>query len=278
MKSGEDVGLGGEVADLTLFFSAISGFSNLSEQLPVEEVTEILNKHLEALSNIIKREKGTIDKYMGDSIMAFWGAPLARADGPERACRAALLCQRADRELDQELADAGKPTADNVFAVHCGDAIVGNIGSSARMNYTAMGVSVETARMLRYQNYHYGTSILISDATYQHVEGLFSCRRLDVVRLRNDLEPLTLFELLGERDAPLAPVLIDYNMRYESAFSQYQQGDWEEALASFRDLSLERPEDKAARLLVSRLQKIRPVRGKGRRPPKDWNGSAPASW
>lgn len=140
-----------------------------------------------------------------------------------------------------------------------------------------MGASVETARMLRYQNYHYGTSILISGATYQHVEGMFVCRCLDIVRLRDDWEPLTLYELLRERDAPLAPATMDYITRYESAFLQYQQGEWEEALASFRDLATERPDDKAVHLLVSRLGKVRPVRGKGRRPPKDWDGAATAS-
>ncbi len=273
IQSGKDVSRGCQVTDLTLFFSKMSGFSDLSSQLPVAEVTEILSKHLDALSDIIRREKGTIDKYMGDRIMAFWGAPLALADGPERACRTALLCQRADREIDRELTAAGKPTAATVFGIHSGEAIVGNIGSSARMSYTAMGINVETARMLRNISYRYGSSILISDATYQHIKDLFTCRRLDMVRLREDREPMTLYELLAERDTPLTTETIDYNQRYDMAFLQYQQGAWDEAFTAFRTLGKERPDDKAVRLMISRLEKIKPVRGKGRRPPADWDGA-----
>ena len=277
ITSGKSVRRGVQIVDLTLFFSKMSGFSNLCGQLPVAEFTEILTQHLDALSDIIRREKGTIDKYMGDRIMAFWGAPLELVDGPERACRAALLCEQADREIDRELAAAGKPTVANVFGIHSGRAIVGNIGASERMNYTAMGVCVETGWMLRNLNYHYGTSILISDATHQQVEGLFICRRLDVVRLREDMEPMTLYELLAERDAPVATETIDYTQRYENAFSQYQQGAWDEAFAAFRDLAKQRPDDKAARLMISRFEKIKPMRGIGRQPPEDWDGAVTLS-
>ena len=272
ITSGKEIRLGCQLADLTLFISKMSGFSKLCCQLPVAEITEIMTRYLDEFSTIIKREKGTIDKYMGDRIMAFWGAPLALKDGPDRACRAALLCVRSDREIDRELAAANQATADSVFGIHSGEAIVGNLGSSDRMSYTAMGVNVEIAWMLRNLNYNYGTSILISDATYKQVEGLFICRRVDMVRLRDDIEPMTVYELLAERDTPLATETLDYIKRYESALSQYQQGAWDKALAAFQALAKILPDDKAVRFMLSRLEKIQSTSRKDRQPPDDWDG------
>ena len=271
ITSGEEIKLGCQLVDLTLFISKMSGFRKLSCQLPVAEITEIMAKYLDQFSAIIKREKGTIDKYMGDRIMAFWGAPLALMDGPERACRAALQCVRADREIDRELAAANQAMADSVFGIHSGEAIVGNLGSSSRMSYTAMGVNVEIAWMLRNLNYYYGTSILISDATYKQVEGLFTCRRVDRVRLRDDLESMMLYELLAERDTPLATETLDYIKRYENALYQYLEGAWDKALVAFQALAKIRPDDKAIRFMILRLEKIQSTSGKDHQPPKDWD-------
>ena len=277
ITSGEEVRLGCQAVDLTLFISKMSGFSKLCSQLPVAEITDFLTKYLDEFTAIIKREKGTIDKYMGDRIMAFWGAPLVLTDGPERACRAALMCVRAEREIDRELAAANQPTADNVFGIHSGEAIVGNLGSSARMNYTAMGVNVEKAWILRNLNYNYGTNILISDVTYQQVEDLFVCRRLDRVRLREDMEPMTLYELQAMHGAHIATETIDYTKQYENALTLYQQGAWDEAFAAFQDLAKAHPDDKAVRLMISRFEKIEPMKGTGRRPPRDWDGAVTLS-
>jgi adenylate cyclase len=195
-KGGE---LGGEKRELTLFFSDIESFTTASEKLEPEEVMLQLSEYFDAMTKVIMDEKGTVDKFIGDAVMAFWGAPTDVDEPAIRACRAALRCQERLVELNDQWASEGRPRFNTRIGLHTDAVVVGNVGSSERMNYSAIGDGVNLASRLEGLNKQYGTHIMISEATYQLVKDLFECRLLDEVIVKGKTKPVRVYELLSEK-------------------------------------------------------------------------------
>jgi adenylate cyclase len=270
IELGEEVKLGGEEVELTTFFSDVAGFTSVAEMMRPQEVMSHISDYLEHLSKIILEEKGTIDKYIGDAIMAFWGAPVRQLDAPVLACRAALACQRKVVELNQVWAQAGKPLMPTRIGIHTGLAVVGNVGFTERMNYTAVGDSINLASRLEGINKIYGTQIIISDSTYQKVADQFFCRLLDIVAVKGKTQGQKIYELIGEKKAAMSLSLEGFCRDYEHGIQAYLNQDWQQALAVFHDLQHQRANDPALALFVRRCEEFQkhPVAL-----PEHWDGT-----
>ena len=190
--------LGGERRELTILFSDIRGFTSLSETMEPEVLVGLLHEFLNPMSEIIVTHGGTIDKYIGDAIMALFGAPLTRPDHPVLACRTALAMMAKLKALNEEWESVGRPVMRIGLGLNSGDVAVGNMGSDRLFNYTAIGDNVNLASRLEGLNKFYGTSILISSSTAQALDGQFVLQEVDLVQVKGKAQALTIFELLGE--------------------------------------------------------------------------------
>ena len=197
LASGEEARLGGERRQLTVFFSDLEGFTKLAEGMPAERVVEILTRIHELFCQQILREGGTIDKFIGDALMALWGAPLPLADHALPACQAALGCTRSLADFSAKLMEKGLPPIRCRIGINSGEAIVGNLGAQTRLDYTAIGDEVNLASRLEGLGKYYGTSILISEATYQLVAEQVIARPIDRVSVAGRKRPTLVYELRG---------------------------------------------------------------------------------
>lgn len=220
--------LGGETREVTMMFTDLEGFTQISESLDPETVTELLNNYLTAMNQIIFDEGGTIDKFIGDAIMAFWNAPLEHADHAQRAVRAAIRMQQALAELREGYQREGLPPLRMRIGLHTGPALVGNMGSLiGRVNYTAIGDSVNLAARLEGVNKLYGSEILISGESAERVREQVMLRRVDRVRVKGKREAIDIFTPCD--DARLVELS-------ERGFEAYRRRRWEEAEALYREL------------------------------------------
>ncbi len=195
IKHPEKLTLGGEDRDVTVFFSDIRGFTSLSEGLTPQELVSIINKYLSRMTDIIMDYRGTVDKYIGDAIMAFWGAPLDDPDHPLRACQASLEMLKALGELNAELPPERQ--LDIGIGINTGIATIGNMGSTKKKNYTAMGDTVNLASRLEGVNKMFHTRIIISESTFERVKDKVIARQLDVIRVKGKKQPVKIYELIG---------------------------------------------------------------------------------
>jgi adenylate cyclase len=195
----ESLKLGGERTELTLLFSDIRGFTSLSERLPAATVIELLNEYLERMSEIVFRHGGTLDKFIGDAVMAFWGAPLPAPDHADRALAAALDMQSELAALNARWSERGAPAQLAIgIGINTGEAIVGNIGSlSRKLDYTAIGDTVNLASRLESLNKEFGTSVLVSQSTVDQVDGRFRFRPVEEVTVKGKTQAVHVYELLG---------------------------------------------------------------------------------
>jgi adenylate cyclase len=255
----------GERRQLSILFSDIRGFTDLSETLEPEALREVLHDFLDPMSEIIVNQGGTIDKYMGDAIMALFGAPLDLPDHAGQACRAALLMSRALKELDRRWVEEGRPSLRMGVGINSGLVAVGNMGSSRLFDYTAVGDNVNLASRLEGLNKYYGTEILISAATAELTAGAFILREVDLVRVKGKKRPIAIFELLGEGapEEELAAFLTLYN----EALQRFRQRDWTGAREQFEAARARRPHDHLCchYLNLSRKFLASP-------PPPEWEG------
>jgi len=190
--------LGGNKQTITVLFSDIRGFTTLSEQLAPEQVVELLNEYFQTMTEVIFRHDGMVDKFIGDAIMAIFGAPVAHPDDPIRAVRAALDMKAALARLKEKWAGEGKRVFDIGVGINTGEAIVGNMGSQQAMGYTAIGDTVNLASRLESANKDVGSSgILISESTYQAVAGLVEAREHAGIKVKGKANALSVFEVLG---------------------------------------------------------------------------------
>lgn len=197
LKNPDNLVLGGSKREITIFFSDIRGFTTISEALGPEELVKLLNEYLSSMTEIVLEYKGTIDKYMGDAIMAFWGAPIPLEDHAYYACVAALAQMEYLRKLQADWTARGVPVIDIGIGLNSGSAVVGNIGSSHRMEYTCMGDTVNLGSRLEGSNKMYGTNIIISEYTYEKVKDKVIVRELDLVRVKGKTLPVRIYELIG---------------------------------------------------------------------------------
>nr|HNH55725.1 adenylate/guanylate cyclase domain-containing protein [Leptospiraceae bacterium] len=177
--------------------SDIRGFTTLSEALSPEELVKLLNEYLSSMTEIIIETKGTIDKYMGDAIMAFWGAPVDLEDHAYYACIASLIQMDKLEKLQNSWKERNLPSIDIGIGLNTGYAVVGNMGSSQRMDYTCMGDTINLGSRLEGSNKTYGTNIIISEYTYERVKDRVYARELDLVQVKGKTHPVRIYELIG---------------------------------------------------------------------------------
>jgi adenylate cyclase len=260
----ERLELGGEEVEVTVLFADLAGFSALSEHLAPKVVIHLLNEYFGALTQVILTHYGTVDKYIGDALMAFWGAPLPRQDHAVLACRAALEMQRAMVELQAGWHLRGLPPLTARIGIHSGAAVAGNVGSRDRFNYTVMGDTVNLAFRLEGVNKHYGSEILLSQATRDLAGDAFLVRELDLVKVKGREQPVTIYQLLGPSPAegePAGPA------RFAAGLAAYRAQDWSQAADRFQQALQETPDDFAARLFLKRCRHYLK-----HPPPPDWQG------
>lgn len=267
IERGEDAKIGGSRKQLAIFFSDIRDFTNIAENMDPNQLMSHICEYLDELSAIIDRHGGTIDKYIGDSIMAFWGAPLSEHLSPHQAARAALACIKRSNELNEKWKKDRKPVLFTRIGLHLGDAIVGNLGSSHHLNYTAISDAINIANRLEGVNKLYGTQIIVSEPIYHVIKNDFMLRLLDCVIPKGKAQPILIYELLGENHNPTAINFSKYNDIFKKAFTAYQQKDWNSAIDLFKQCIMLYPSDTVAVLFIKRceLYKVSP-------PPADWVG------
>jgi adenylate cyclase len=268
IEKGEDAKIGGNKQQLSILFSDIAHFTTIAEQISPNELMQHLCNYLDELSRIIAEERGTIDKYIGDSIMAFWGAPLLEEFPCYQAARAALRCTAQLRILNKQWEAENLPTLQTRFGIHFGEAIIGNLGSSERLSYTAIGDSINLASRLEGTNKFYGTQIIVSESIYQTIKDQFAFRMVDCVILKGKNETTTIYELLAENASELSFDLEKYSSHFSQAFTHYQQRSWDKAINHFSTCIEIFPEDTLAVVFIYRcdLFKLTP-------PPKEWQGA-----
>jgi adenylate cyclase len=237
----EKLRLGGERRELSILFSDIRGFTTLSETMNPEALVEVLHEFLNPMSEIIVKHGGTIDKYIGDAIMALFGAPLNLPDHSRRACRTALEMVQNLRVLDREWVEQGKPSLKVGIGINSGPVAVGNMGSSRLFDYTAIGDNVNLASRLEGLNKHYGTEILVSAATMQNLGNDFIFREVDLVRVKGKKQPIAIYEVLGE-GAPEGRLARFLELHAEG-LRLFRERRWNQALGAFQAASDLNPHD-----------------------------------
>ena len=267
IEAGNTATIGGTKKNLTILFSDIKDFTSYAEKMDPDELLQMLCNYFDELSTIITSEKGTIDKYIGDSIMAFWGAPLPVADSPEHAANAALRCQSRLNELNAAWNKAGKRSLITRFGIHTGEVVVGNVGSSERINYTVLGDPTNVASRLENLNKNYGTSILVTEDTYVNLKEKFIFRKIDTVNLQGKASSTDIYELLAKDKNELSFDIDQYNESFLKGMNAYKKQLWDEAILHFEKCVLIYPEDTVAPILIKRCKKFRTLP-----PKKDWHG------
>ena len=267
IESPESLELGGEEREITAFFSDVQDFTSISENLSPSELVELLNEFLTEMTDIILQNEGTVDKFEGDAIIAFFGAPNLLEDHAIRACRASLQMQKRLDQLRGRWKAKGKPPLKMRIGINSGAAVVGNMGSASRMDYTMMGDTVNTAARLEGVNKIYGTYTLVGESTIHDTAGHFTCRQIDTVRVVGRQQPLAIYELLGFAD--------ECSDRQRQVLAAYEQGlqaycrcDWDGAIARFRRVREIDPADGPSGTLLQRCQAYK------QNPPEgNWDGS-----
>lgn len=256
IASGDEVVPGGKEREITLFFSDIANFTAISEQLPARELMIGLSEYFEEMTRPISRERGTVDKFIGDAVMAFWGAPLEDDRQAWHACRAALNCQRALHKLNQRRISQGAPPFNTRIGLHTGFTIVGNMGSNERLNYTVLGDNVNLASRLEGLNKRYQTGIIISQATYRYVRNQFITRPLDLVAVQGKSSGVLIYELMGDDESENQAELHQLATTFQDAFELYLQKEWGSALTLFTTLHETFRTDHPTRIYLERCQRL----------------------
>jgi adenylate cyclase len=266
MKHPEKLRLGGERRVLTVFFSDLAGFTNLSERLPPEEVVRLLNLYLTAMTDLILSSGGIIDKYEGDAIMAFWGAPVPQEDHAIRACLAALDNQSRLVQLREEFGRMGLPPVHARIGINTGEMIIGNMGSTQRFDFTVIGDSVNLASRLEGAGKEYGVSVIMSEETYSQVRDRVEGRELDLLQVKGKDLPVRIYELLG-RKGDLTGVQEQKIHLFAEGLRSYRSGQWPEAIRFFEAVLDLDPFDGPGKTFLERCQHFQ-----NNPPGLDWTG------
>jgi len=263
VESGDEAVQGGKRRTITVHFSDIAGFTSFSERLSPEELVELLTEYLSLVSHEIIASGGTLDKYIGDAVMAFWNAPSDVADHAFVACCTALS-NRGKLALQREVwLQAGKPAIACRVGIHTGEAVVGNVGSEARLDFTAIGDTVNLASRLEGLGKVYGVDIVISESTLRELGDRVVVRLLDRVAVKGRAGGILIYELIGLK-TEVDVAMVRAAARHDRAIEAYFAQQWQEALAL---LTQAPTDDLAAALLVRRIERLR-----AHPPGADWDG------
>jgi adenylate cyclase len=263
-ESGEEVSLEGESKELSVLFSDVRGFTTISEGLDAKELTSLMNAFLTPITNVIQKNRGTIDKYMGDAVMAFWGAPLADPDHAQHAVLTGLEMIDVVNNLGEEFESRGWPPIAVGVGVASGEMNVGNMGSEFRFAYTVMGDTVNLGSRLEGLTKQYGVSMIVNEGTVRITPGIVY-RELDLVRVKGKHEGVAIFEPLG-LEADISGTTRYALDKFTHALSAYRRQDWDFAERSLTELK----ESNDELLYNVYLDRIRQFRQEP--PPGDWDG------
>ena len=262
----ENLVLGGEKRVITALFSDVQEFTSISEKLTPEELVDLLNEFLTEMTDIILKYEGTVDKFEGDAIIAFFGAPNPLDNQAEVACRACIEMQKRLAELRSKWRTEEKPELKMRIGLCTGPAVVGNMGSKNRMDYTMMGDTVNTAARLEAVNKVYGSFTLVGDSTYRSAGDNIITREIDSVLVAGKEDPVTIYEIIGY------PEDVDDSMQeaanhYAEGLEAYRNQDWNRALNFFNKALEATPDDGPSKIMLNRCNeyKVNP-------PDRDWNG------
>jgi adenylate cyclase len=201
IETGTPLGLGGVRREVTILFTDVENFTGLTERADPEQVMSNTSRYFAALSETIMSNKGTVDKFIGDAVMAIWNAPAEDADHVVNGCAAVLACQTANQQLNLAFEREGWPAYRTRFGLHTGNVVVGNVGSADRMNYTVLGASVNLAARLEALNKTYGTTALASEQVRIRADARFLFRSVDRISPKGFAEKFPVFELRCSREA-----------------------------------------------------------------------------
>jgi adenylate cyclase len=266
MHKGQVAVLGGEMRELTIYFSDIADFTTISEKLGPEKLVDSLGGYLEEMSQLIMQHHGTLDKYIGDAIMAFWGAPMPVEKHAAEACHAALESQCRLDEMQRDWIERGHPVFHSRIGINSGLTLVGNIGSANRMNYTVMGDPVNVASRLEALCKLYGVRIMLGEYTAQLVNEEFVTRPLDKIAVKGKEQGIRVYELCGLQ-SEVGDEELAYIDAYRNALEIYFSRNFHAAAAQFEVVLKLRKQDLAAELLLARVHQYITSP-----PPKQWSG------
>jgi len=255
LKNPSKLNLGGERRNISILFSDIRGFTSLSEKLSPEKLVLILNEYLTEMTSIVLKNKGLIDKFIGDAIMALWGTPLDLDKHPDFACKSAMEMIENLTNLNKDLKKRKLPQIDIGIGINTGECVVGNMGSNQRFDYTAMGDNVNLASRLEGLNKIYGTNIIISENTARKISSDFKIRKLDKVCVKGKKKPILIYELNENLDSK-------FILKFEKALNEYFEGNFEKAMNKFSKL-----DDFASKMFVLRCKEFISEK------PKNWKGA-----
>lgn len=262
LKDQSKLRLGGQKKELTVMFVDLVGFTKLSEHMDVSLVTQLLNEYFTRMTRILLANQGTLDKYMGDGIMCFWGAPLDIPAHAQLACKTALEMQAELARINAEWKTKHNITIENRIGVHTGDMAVGNMGSDQVFSYTVMGDNVNLGSRLEGVNTVYGTKIVVSAATAGKAGDGFLFRPLDMVQVKGKEDAVEIFELVS----PMPGKEPEWVHAFRSGLKAYRAGDWDDAESAFGACLTLKPGDGPSQVFVERIRDFRLVQ------PDEWNG------
>jgi adenylate cyclase len=267
MENPEMLKLGGEKRTVTVFFSDIASFTTFSEQCTPEELVTQLNEYFEVMAGIIRNNGGTLNKFDGDAIMAFWGAPLDEPNHATLAAQSALECRLALPGLHAKWGGEGKPLLDFRVGLATGDVIAGNVGSQDRFDYTVMGDIVNLGSRLEGANKQYGTHVMISDAVLAIIAEQFEVRRLDKLRVKGKELPVDVFELIAAK-GQIPEEALSVVGEFHQAIEYYRNQKFEEAQTRFETILVKHPNDGPTKVYIERCVHFK------QNPPVDgWDGT-----
>ena len=266
MESGEEVMRTSE-HEVTILFSDIRDFTTLSEKLGAQETINLLNSYFDQMVSCIQHEKGMLDKFIGDAIMAVFGAPIPFEDHADCGVRSAISMVRALQAFNREQMKQGKTSIHIGIGLNSSPAVTGNIGSSKRMDYTVIGDGVNLAARLEGATKYYGAQIIISENTLKELRGDYQTRELDLIYLKGKTQPSRIYEILDyhtEESFPEQQRVLGF---FEKGLQAYRDGNWDDAILEFQEAHKLNPNDKACQVFIDRCEKM-----KTNPSIKDWEG------
>lgn len=254
-KNPDKLKLGGEKKQLTVYFSDIRGFTTLSEKLSPEELVSFLNDYLSQMTDIVLDNKGVIDKYIGDAIMAFWGAPIEDKDHAIHACTSAIHMKKQMEKISEEFKKSNRPEIKIGMGINTGDMVVGNMGSSKRFDYTVIGDNVNLASRLESLTKQYHVGILISESTNNAILNKgFITRELDLVTVKGKTKPIKLYELICF-EKELSDYQKKLNEKFSIAMKKYYSKEFKESKQLFTECK-EKYNDETSEIYIQRCEEF----------------------
>lgn len=267
MALGEDALMVGERKEVTILFSDIRGYTTLTEDLEANRVVELLNQYFETMVEAVFNHEGTLDKFIGDALMAVFGAPLPLDNHPWMAVQSALDMRRRLAEFNQRRIVKEQPQIHIGIGISSGEVVSGNIGSQKRMDYTVIGDGVNLSSRLESVTKEYGCDIILSEFTYQLCRDHIWVRELDKIRVKGKHQPVNIYELIGDRSTPLEPQTHEFLELYSAGRTAYLNRDFKKALHYFKNAKRLRETDQAVDVHLQRSQAYLL-----NTPPDSWDG------